>query len=810
MAKVTGWEVPPRTDPFTGETTGGYSTRDPSAAFKPGAKPVYGGGGGSSYREDRQEAERWRARQVEIARQAEITRQQQQQAQAQAKLQTQLKQQQLVQQYTAGQRRTITTSPPTISDKVHPPGTIYTVQTDTFKVPGKDKYIPITKTYTIGKDWASREPTEEEREALRIHQDSLAWEELIKEGKPSRIKFEASELYGKYKDLASEELYSREQIQSVLGTSKVGKYAGGQVYEFIGTKGGAMRTGVTLGVTAGIGFLIGAGTRGAIAGATALFGARAGAVTGTALKLGTYGAGAYFGGKYAYTTLQQIHEAPTAWEKGRITGRAGADVVAGLYGFRAGAKGWDITYGKLRTRGMPDITKLATDPKVESGQRRFVEISKLEFQKLKPLEKSKLDIELFKRNIELQKALNVKPGGVHATDLPGDYSELSRALHIAPEASTQFLGLSKIKKYKLFPSFKDISSPKKPGLIWVETTGGIKAVVGTEVTRGTYVWKGKLFSGLSAYAPGTKPEIQAVFDPLVTKGFESVQYTPGYIITNGVRVPFVGAYKPISSETIPSKVLTPKSPEFVSYSSYKSPPIVDVTAGIVSIYKPSTTSIVSTTTAPSYVSVTPSYSSVASSTPSYSSLVSSSKPISSSKAISKSKSYSSAISSIVPSSSLKPSKSSKTSMSKLYSSIVSSSIKKSYKSPYGYSYKKPPVTKLPFLKPIKLPKQSFGRFEVFGRRFGKWKVVSLARTPRQAIIKGTRFARKGLGRSFYVPGIKQPKKLRGFRTKKEKGIGQIYVQKTGKGIFSTLGTAGEKKEIQFYKGLKLSMGGKKK
>ena len=107
-----------------------------------------------------------------------------------------------------------------------------------------------------------------------------------------------------------------------------------------------------------------------------------------------------------------------------------------------------------------------------------------------------------------------------------------------------------------------------------------------------------------------------------------------------------------------------------------------------------------------------------------------------------------------------------------------------------------------------MPKPKFGSFKVFGRRFGKWKPVGVGRTKKEAFSLGKKFARTTLGRSFFVPGIKKLK-LPGFRTKKQKKK-LIYIQKTGKGQTSTLGSRGEKSEIQFFRGLKKPKSKKKK
>ena len=121
---------------------------------------------------------------------------------------------------------------------------------------------------------------------------------------------------------------------------------------------------------------------------------------------------------------------------------------------------------------------------------------------------------------------------------------------------------------------------------------------------------------------------------------------------------------------------------------------------------------------------------------------------------------------------------------------------------------KPLTHPKPFYKGVSLPKLPRRRYSVFGRRFGKWKHIGFGRTPLKAFRKGQSFAKRTLGRSFYVPGAK-PLKLPGFKRKKEKKK-LIYIQKPGKGVTSTLGSRGEKAEIKFFRGLKKPKSKKKK
>ena len=96
----------------------------------------------------------------------------------------------------------------------------------------------------------------------------------------------------------------------------------------------------------------------------------------------------------------------------------------------------------------------------------------------------------------------------------------------------------------------------------------------------------------------------------------------------------------------------------------------------------------------------------------------------------------------------------------------------------------------------KLPKLS-GGFQVFGRRFGKWKPVGVGRTQSEAFSLGKKFASGTLGATFRIPKSKVLK-LPGYRTKKTKE-GILFIEPSKKRL-KKRGT--EVKEIQFYKGLK--------
>jgi len=115
----------------------------------------------------------------------------------------------------------------------------------------------------------------------------------------------------------------------------------------------------------------------------------------------------------------------------------------------------------------------------------------------------------------------------------------------------------------------------------------------------------------------------------------------------------------------------------------------------------------------------------------------------------------------------------------------------------------PSITSLPFSfrlkrqKPLGIPR---GRYPVYLRRFGKFRIVGYGRTPMQAVGLGKRIAGRTLGVTFKVGGLaKLPKNIYGFKTKKSKKTGELLFMEKPK---YRLSRKGEKKEIQFYKGIK--------
>jgi len=108
----------------------------------------------------------------------------------------------------------------------------------------------------------------------------------------------------------------------------------------------------------------------------------------------------------------------------------------------------------------------------------------------------------------------------------------------------------------------------------------------------------------------------------------------------------------------------------------------------------------------------------------------------------------------------------------------------------------PPII-IPRLSTAKKSTKSFGGFQVFGRRFGKFKPIGVGRTEREAFSLGKKFASGTLGATFKIPKSKIFK-LPGYRTKKTKE-GTLFIEPRKRRL--KRGTK-EIPEIQFFKRLK--------
>jgi hypothetical protein len=119
--------------------------------------------------------------------------------------------------------------------------------------------------------------------------------------------------------------------------------------------------------------------------------------------------------------------------------------------------------------------------------------------------------------------------------------------------------------------------------------------------------------------------------------------------------------------------------------------------------------------------------------------------------------------------------------------------------------KTPPVIPFPvkgFGKPLKQPR---GLFPVLGRRFGKFKIVGVGKTEREAFAFGKKWVSKGLGATFKIPKARA-RQLPGYRTKITKEGKVLYIEPEKRRL-KKRGVSKEVAEIMQFRKLK---GGKKK
>lgn len=693
-----------------------------------------------------------------------------------------------------------------ILPQVYTEGTIYQTQTGTTTFQGRQ--IPITKTFVAGSVGVDRDATTEETKQLSDVIKSKAYEDTALSETLSSNRLWYGEKKGSYQKFASQEFIDVKATQDFFSKSgRVGEFTAGIIIGSIGTKGDVVRTGAIAGVTAGAGFGISAlskaiplgvgGVAGYFGGATTA--TRVAGVTAKTIQFGKIGAGVYFGGKYVSQTATNIYQAPTTFEKGKITGRAASDIGAGIVGFRAGAKLYDVTEGVIRTRG-----------------RTFIDIPQGEY----PTAPTSTQLKSFKKN--LYPALGEKPGAFHTT---GDVfwkggeitpmagtSELP-GLYASTKISTPFsriTGSSSTTKFSITNWFKNsFSTPGNPGVAYLQPEG-FRYSPYSKVTP--YKIEGQTFKYAFnqqpkqgfADVPLLKTEIETIFRP--GAGGYSLSSQGSYTSIKGVRVPIDSfVYDSAVVPSLTSDVIIQGGAS--SYGGYTTPSYSNPSAGITTIISsPTKTSSPTPTT---YSSITPSYSSVSSTLPSYSisSVMSgSSGRSSSSKKSSASPSISKAYSSIVSSSkSSKPSKS--VSKSSKLSSILPSSSSSSKSMPsysYAPSLKKNSILNIKLGGKPKL-KQPRGRFKVLGRRFGKFKTVGIGKTEQEAFNFGKKWVSKGLGATFEVPKAKA-RKLTGYRTKVTKEGKVLYIEPEKRRL-KKKGLSSEIPEIMYYKKLK---GGKKK
>ena len=228
--------------------------------------------------------------------------------------------------------------------EVHPPGTIYEAQTGFFEMGGKK--VPIKEVYVVGRDWASRKATEKEIKEFHRYKESKAYEETALEEPPSKVSRIFGEMKGRYEKLASQELYDEEATKRLFGESKAGKAVGGLVTGIVpATKGELIGTGIIAGATAGFGYV----SKGIIFSVSRI--PRVGSYVSKGFKIGEVGLGAYAVGSFGISKAGEFSYATGISEKAEVVGEGIREFGAGIFGYRAGSKAFDVTKGLIETRG---------------------------------------------------------------------------------------------------------------------------------------------------------------------------------------------------------------------------------------------------------------------------------------------------------------------------------------------------------------------------------------------------------------------------------------------------------------------------
>jgi hypothetical protein len=131
----------------------------------------------------------------------------------------------------------------------------------------------------------------------------------------------------------------------------------------------------------------------------------------------------------------------------------------------------------------------------------------------------------------------------------------------------------------------------------------------------------------------------------------------------------------------------------------------------------------------------------------------------------------------------------------LSSAISPSSLRSSVSSLYSYPRKiYAPSTAIIPIKGVQINKRMPRGYSVFGRRFGVFKPLGVARTEAEAFRIGKKFAGTTLGVTFKIPGI-SGRKLKGFTTKYTKQ-GILYIEPRGRRLKRG---SGEVPEINLYR-----------
>jgi hypothetical protein len=537
------------------------------------------------------------------------------------------------------------------------------------------------------------------------------------------------------------------------------------------TKGGVIKDVATFGV----GGVVGAGIKGGAIGLSKV--PKVGKYLTPVFKAGTTGAGIYFTGAYATKTASQIYFEKDYYQKGQITGSSIKEFSLLSTGFAGGSKGAEKVYGLIKTRGRVEIPlERLTRKEVISGQESF------------PTAPPQTHIELFKQTtVRLPELTQGTPGGFHVTPekfwtsskgiTPNAGTSELPGLYVSSEASIHFSGLTNKGGYSLFnvPTLKDLTSGENPAIAFLKPKGfretGFRKVNTYEIDKQKFKFDfGKPVKEGYIDIPGMKTEIEGI--ARVNAGSYSFESGKYYTTIKGVRTP-IDVFK---TDVLNVKLERGrgKSGKSLSSESYGSLPKSSALFNVRSLYYPSSSLPKSSLSRLSY--------SKSSKTSSFLS----------SKLYSRSYLSSSALSKV------SYSRYSFNKSSRYSGTSYSSSSKYSPSSYFSPSKSK---TSYPNFKYTSQSKSS-GIIPVFGRRFGKFKIIGYGKNEQQAIGIGQDFAKKTLGATFKVPGAKT-EYLPGYKTKFSKKEGKVFIQLPK----YRLSSGSEKSEIQMFNRLK---GGKRR
>jgi hypothetical protein len=636
---------------------------------------------------------------------------------------------------------------------------------------------------------------------------------------------------GRFAEWKQEDVVDEKRAREVFGDR-----SGGFIYGAIGTKGRFVRMGSIFIGAKVISFGLKAGTLGATAVTTRLFGARIGVAVGTGLKVGILGATAAVTGQYAIQTTRRIKQQEDTFERWKIAGEVTADTTAAIYGFRSGTRS-----KPTRIPTQKDLVKPSKPIKLTTDDKFYIEqmIQKMNIQKAGQIRIARQDLGkevlLRKLRFDLQSQIGGKPSKLYvetvgkkkiisfekirdykitqtirgldkaidiyagrriqtlkAFEIKGTggkdiilkkpsiknilgvrYTGIKKAFTIPKTTDYGILGkpVSRIEQkfllkeisYKIgregrktelrnimndFSKFlKQKKAIKEPSSLRVEAVGGVKIGKGTSYIRSPDPGSG--LKVLMTEKPKTS-RLEIIKTPS-PQGYNEIMSGKNIMLMK----PITQSQTPQTTLMIPLTQLTAKEQQEQSIKTkYALTPKIKEQGIVEGI---SIANIMTSTTKTSFKTS--------------SRMATASKTASPMREIAKE--------------SFKPivttAKVFKPTMIKKQKAII----------------QKIPKTTPPLIfsnKVIRSFKQPSERFPVYGRRFGKFQLIGVGRTEREAFSLGKRWAGTTLGVTFKIPGV-SGKKVKGFKTKVRDGK-VLYVEPRGRRL--KRGTR-EIAEINLYK-----------